>query len=133
MNHKSIALSAIIVWSIVAILFSGIFIYLLVGGSSRFTFHPKRFDTETVIEKKSLNSSDIHSLDIDWDAGQIQLLPAKGQEITITQSSYYQVEPFQSSIQGDILEIHQVDSGFHVFPFSHVRSSNPVEAALDKK
>ncbi len=124
MNHKSIALSAIIVWSIVAILFSGIFIYLLVGGSSRFTFHPKRFDTETVIEKKSLDSSDIHSLDIDWDAGQIQLLPAKGQEITITQSSYYQVEPFQSSIQGDILEIHQVDSGFHVFPFSHVRSSN---------
>lgn len=124
MNHKSIALSVIIVWSIVAILFSGIFIYLLVGQPSRFSLMSKRFDTETIIEKKTLDSSDIHSLDIDWDAGQIRILPTTGQNIIITQSSYYQVEPFQSSIQGDILEIHQVDSDFHIFPFSRFHSSN---------
>jgi DUF4097 and DUF4098 domain-containing protein YvlB len=124
MNHKSIALSAIIVWSIVAILFTGIFIYLLVGRSSMFSLMSKRFDTETIIEKKTLDSSDIHSLDIDWYAGQIQILPSTGQDIIITQSSYYQVDPFQSSIQGDILEIHQTDSGFYIFPFSRFHSSN---------
>ncbi len=107
MNHKSIAVFLIVLWSIVTLIFTSIFVYFLVNGFRIPNLPVKRFEVETEIASKTLQASEVTTLDIDFRAGIIEFVPVKTNTITVTQTSFFKIPPVNIQLKNGILEIQE--------------------------
>ncbi|MCL2353056.1 MAG: DUF4097 domain-containing protein [Defluviitaleaceae bacterium] len=106
-------LITIICWSVSALALLGLIIWVLVGNMFTFSFG---FNTGpfTPATTQSVNTQNIHTIDIDWTAGAIYVRRHQGNEIIVTELTQRELrdrEEMYVSTSGGVLSIRYTQRG----------------------
>lgn len=131
MRKVSMAVT-ITIWSVIAILLTGVLVAGATGNLSIGNFNLfERAGDEVEIFSTTENVSDINSVDIKWHTGNVNITQSDDDTMRLSQTSRYEVEQIEYSLSGGKLTIKQKTQWYFIFSFGG--QSSTLELSLPKK
>lgn len=119
MNNKSILIFRIILWSVAALILTGMLVTFITARgfwgnfNSKISWNNKELDT---LKENNFDSYDIENINLDWIYGNVYIYPTNEDNISIIEKSSIKEEQLKITINGKTLNMKQ-QKRKRFFPF----------------